>query len=309
MDTIPFTVVGGYLGAGKTTLLNHLLRHNAGRSIALLLNDFGSINIDADLIESAVGGQVNLVNGCICCSLSDGFEQALEDLRNVEPRPEAIVVEASGVADVGRLAQYGRRPGMNLEGIIVVADAESVRAKVVDKYVGPTVSRQLECADLIVLNKVDLVSREECGELMTWLSGIGDARIVHATRSRVPLEVLLGQHVPAEGRRPDWRDGSVPHDHFEQYVSWSFTTDKVFTSSAARLFAESLPAAVIRAKGFIRVEGGALLVLSVVGNRVSLQPSNTALRSTRLIAIGLKDQLVLQSLDDLVASCLFGGEV
>jgi G3E family GTPase len=194
---------------------------------------------------------------------------------------------------------------MNLDGIIVVADAESVRTKVVDKYVGPTVSRQLACADLIVLNKVDLVSREECGELMTWLSGIGDARIVHTTRSRVPLEVLLGQHVPAEGRRPDWRE--VPHDHFEQYVSWSFTTDKVFTSRAARLFAESLPAAVIRAKGFIGVEGGDLLVLNVVGNRVSLQPSYTALRSTRLIAIGLKDQLVLQSLDDLVASCLFGG--
>lgn len=304
--TIGFTVIGGYLGTGKTTLLNHLLRHNDGRRIAVLLNDFGSINIDADLIESRVDSQISLTNGCICCSLSDGFERAIEQLCNLQPAPQAIVVEASGVADVQRLAQYGHRPGLSLDGIIVVADAETVRAKAADKYVGETVCSQLRCADLIVLNKMDLLPSEACAALMTWLGRIGGARIVATTWSQVPLEVVLGQQGV---RQIPVFESVASHDHVEQYVSWSFASDKIFQRSAAQKFSESLPEAVIRAKGFIRVEGSELLALQVVGRRVSLQPSAATLRSTRLVAIGRKDHLLLQSLDAVVASCLIGRDV
>ena len=154
---IPFTIIGGYLGAGKTTLLNHLLKNANGHRFALLINDFGTINIDAALIESTSENQINLTNGCVCCSISDGFYEAIEQLIATEPTPDHIVVEASGVADVQNLSQYGYGHALKLDGILVVADAETVQQKAVDKYVAETVKRQLRCADIVSLNKVDLI--------------------------------------------------------------------------------------------------------------------------------------------------------
>src|SRR4051794_19414238 len=126
-NPIPLTVIGGYLGAGKTTLLNRLLHQNEGRRFAVLVNDFGSINIDAALIASHDGETMSLTNGCICCSLANGFLTALTQLRNRAEPPEHIIVEASGVADPLKIAQYGHTPGFRLESIIVLADAETVR--------------------------------------------------------------------------------------------------------------------------------------------------------------------------------------
>ena len=167
---IPFTVIGGYLGAGKTTLLNHILSEANGTRFALLVNDFGEVNIDGALIASETDTQINLTNGCVCCTLVDGFFDALEQLLNLEPAPEHIVVEASGVADVANTAQYGRGPGLTLDSIIVVADAETVREKSVDKYVGTTIQRQLAAADIIVLNKVDLVEDKVLEDCCAWLA-------------------------------------------------------------------------------------------------------------------------------------------
>ena len=104
---IAFTVLGGYLGAGKTTLLNRLLNASHGLRIALLINDFGAINIDSELIETQTDQQINLTNGCVCCGLTDGFDAAIDSLMSANPRPQHIVIEASGVADVHSLAQYG----------------------------------------------------------------------------------------------------------------------------------------------------------------------------------------------------------
>jgi len=111
-DRIPFTVIGGYLGAGKTTLLNHILRNNDGRRFALLVNDFGSINIDAALIKNQDGETINLANGCICCTLAAGFASAIYTILERDPLPDHIIVEASGVADPHKVAQYGRTPSM-----------------------------------------------------------------------------------------------------------------------------------------------------------------------------------------------------
>ncbi|RMF03443.1 MAG: GTP-binding protein, partial [Chloroflexi bacterium] len=93
---IPLTVIGGYLGAGKTTLLNHILRHNQGRRLAVIVNDFGKINIDAGLIESRDGETINLANGCVCCTLSGGLGVTLNNLLQRRPPPEHIIIEASG---------------------------------------------------------------------------------------------------------------------------------------------------------------------------------------------------------------------
>ena len=157
-DPIPLTVIGGYLGAGKTTLLNQLLRHNAGRRLAVLVNDFGSINIDAALITQHDGETMSLTNGCICCSLANGFLTALTQLKERPEPPEHIIVEASGVADPLKIGQYGHLPGFRLDGVIVLADAETVRRRARDSYVGRTVIRQLQGADVLILTKPDLVS-------------------------------------------------------------------------------------------------------------------------------------------------------
>ena len=110
---IRYSVIGGYLGAGKTTLLNRILQHNQGARFGLIVNDFGALNIDAELIESRTDSQVNLTNGCVCCTLVDGFHEALETVAAAEP--DHIIVEASGVADVANIAQFGHGPNLVLD--------------------------------------------------------------------------------------------------------------------------------------------------------------------------------------------------
>ena len=137
---IPVTVIGGYLGSGKTTLLNALLRGGHGRRLAVLVNDFGSINIDADLITAHGGDTISLANGCICCSLQDNLGTTLHSLAARSDPPDQIVIEASGVADPSRIGHYAMSlPGLHLDAVIVVADAEGIRRQARDKYVGDIV--------------------------------------------------------------------------------------------------------------------------------------------------------------------------
>ncbi len=153
----PLTVVGGFLGAGKTTLLNRLLAGARGR-YAVLVNDFGAINVDAGLVADHDGKTLRLTNGCVCCSLADGF---LDTLMRVlaEPEPfDHMVIEASGVGDPGAIAEIALvEPSLVLHGVIVLADAERLPTLAADRRLDETVARQIRSADLLVLNKCDLV--------------------------------------------------------------------------------------------------------------------------------------------------------
>jgi G3E family GTPase len=120
---VPFTVIAGYLGAGKTTLLNQILREADGQRIVVLVNDVGDTPIDPELIASRTAEAITLTNGCICCTLGDEFALALPDLLEMNPPIDRVVVEASGIGDPGRIAQYGTLPGFTLDGVIVLADA------------------------------------------------------------------------------------------------------------------------------------------------------------------------------------------
>ncbi len=122
----------------------------------MLVNDFGSINIDNDLVAKHDGDTIALTNGCICCSMVDGFAAALETVRALPLVPDRIIVEASGVAEPAGVAAYAHAPGLELDGIVVVADAETVEAKADDRYVGDIVRSQLQQADIVLLNKAGL---------------------------------------------------------------------------------------------------------------------------------------------------------
>ncbi len=267
---IPLTIIGGYLGAGKTTLLNHMLRNNQNRRIAVIVNDFGSINIDAQLIEQSDGETIQLANGCICCSLVNGFVLALLRLTEHSPLPEHIIIEASGVSDPGKIAQFGiSNPWIQLDGIIVVADAEMVRVLAADNYIGDAVMQQLRSADVIVLNKVDLISEQNRIELNAWmLSNMQNVHIVEAVQSNVPIELLIGEDMQHTALSLQAEHMPV-HDHTGEYTSWSYASHRPFQTEAFRAVANTLPAAIIRAKGILWLanDPGRKAIFQLVGKR------------------------------------------
>ena len=246
-DPIPVTVVGGYLGSGKTTLLNHLLRNGAGRRIAVLVNDFGSIGIDGDLIADADGETITLTNGCICCSVGSDLMQALWNVRDRPNPPDRVVIEASGIADPGPVAHHALTPGFDLDGVVVVLDAETVRRRERDPIIGRTIRRQLGAADVLVLNKVDLVPPAALERLDAWLrERAPKVPVLHAVNADVPLVALLG--VDHRELPPD-----EPHDHTGDYVSVSATFEQPLGRGALEEFLADLPPAVLRAKGIVRL--------------------------------------------------------
>ncbi len=297
---IAFTVIGGYLGAGKTTLLNHFLTQSSGRRFGVLINDFGAINIDAELIASRGETTITLTNGCICCSLADGFLNAVDQLLALETPPEHIVVEASGVAEVNQLAQYGHLPGLFLDGVLVVVDVETLLEKVNDRYVGQTVRRQINSADLVILNKVDLIDPSVLKACFEWLKQAHPkVRVVSSVRCELPLPVLAGQ--PMHERRSEFLFPEHAH-----YTSWNHVLNDPVTREQLEFFAEGLDATVIRAKGTSGGPSGSGLQLQVVGRRVQITSMNNVGLGTRLVAIGLAGQIDTRSLDALAAQS-FGG--
>ena len=201
-DRIPITLIGGYLGAGKTSLLNHLLTHaGGGERIAVLVNDFGALGLDAALVARRDADTVTLTNGCVCCTIADDFGTALDaQVRAGEP-PERIVVETSGVAEPGKTARYASGwPGVRLDAVLTVVDLETIRARVKDRFVGGLVARQIEAADLIVANKSDRVDARVRLSTTGWLARRAPlAALIRTTHGRVAPSVVLGVDMRASG--------------------------------------------------------------------------------------------------------------
>ncbi|MCB0067630.1 MAG: GTP-binding protein, partial [Caldilineaceae bacterium] len=286
---VPFTVIGGYLGSGKTTLLNHILRNNPGERIALLVNDFGTINIDAELIERQEGNTIGLADGCICCSLAAGFFVALETVLQQDPLPDRVIVEASGVADPGKIARYGESPSFALDGVIVVVDVETVQARAGDKYVGRTVTRQLASADLLVLNKIDLITPERKREVAAWLARVApQSRLIEARFGSVPPAFLFG--LDGDRTLSTLAANGDDHDHDAGYTTWTHVSPAPTTREAFEEYVRQLPHTVIRGKGFVYLaaQPDRQQIFQLVGPRWTLKPGalwQAEQRMTRIVFI------------------------
>lgn len=287
---IPLTVLGGFLGAGKTTLVNHLLRAELDRRVAVLVNDFGAIDIDAELITARDGETLSLANGCVCCSLAGGLMKALLELCQRPEPPEHLLIETSGVADPWKIAQIGLAGrAFRLDAIIVLADAETVREQSDDPHVGDIIRRQLAVADLLVLNKCDLIGTEQRRMVRDWLDRqVPGARVIETEHAQLSPELLLGE---ASARSPAAQEMPDSQDHEAVFQRWSFSTDQVFDGAALRTLIAELPPGVLRAKGVVRLaeDPERRYILQRVGRRWSLQPGDggTENPTSRLVVLGM----------------------
>ncbi len=305
LERIPVTLIGGYLGAGKTSLLRHLLTHAAGERIAVLVNDFGAIGLDAALVARSDAETVTLTNGCVCCSIADDFGAALDaQVRSAEP-PARIVVETSGVAEPGKSASYASGwPGVRLDAVITVVDLETVRTQARDRFVGDLIVRQIESADLIVANKSDRVTPPARRSTTDWLAGHAcRATLLETCHGRVAPAIVLGLDVPDSGgfaagsgedearfRPPVEPVASAPGTHeadgpdahsatggeaHPAFVRVSCRTREPFDRAHLAAALDALPGTVVRFKGVVRLRDrpGRPFVLQGVGRRWSLEPT------------------------------------
>ncbi len=295
--TIPVTVIGGFLGAGKTTLVNHLLRNADGLRIGVLVNDFGALPIDRDLIVGSDGDTLEISGGCICCSYGSDLMEALLELPQRRPGIDRVLIETSGVALPGMVASaVGLLEAYALDGIVVLADAETVRRQAADAYLGDTITRQLAAADLVILNRCDLIAAGARDETLRWLEEqVPNGRVVPAERSVVPAELVLGlrggDRASGALRTPGGIAASMLYESVEITSDRAVDVDRLAQALAAP------DAGVLRAKGCLRDIGGRLVVLQIVGRRFECAEAPAGETPGTLVAIGLRGQLDRAAID------------
>ncbi|HMN83027.1 MAG TPA: GTP-binding protein [Burkholderiaceae bacterium] len=315
----PVTVLGGYLGAGKTTVLNHLLRHAGGRRIAVVINDFGELNIDADLVEGRTDDMISIAGGCVCCGFGDDLLDTLQRLRDAPEPFDHVVIETSGVALPRNLrAAISLAPGLAVAATIVLADAESVRRQAADRYMGDTVRDQLESADLLLLTKCDLLPAVEVDAVQTWLSGQAPAPVLRTVRGEVPIEVLLGDFErtaprpaapvanapgtdalaadapPRTSRLLGSAAGTLrpPAHATARYDTAAFTVPAPVDPPRLAAALARLAPPLVRAKGLVPAADGRLQAVQLVGRRWSVDPAPAgAAGEGRLVAIAAGEPL------------------
>jgi G3E family GTPase len=282
VTTTSVTVIGGYLGAGKTTVVNHLLRVS-DEPLAVLVNDFGEVSIDVDLIVSHDGTTMELANGCICCSLVDGFVEALATIQARPEPPGRILIEASGVADPMAVAAYAHRPGLRYDGTVVAADATDIRRLLDDKYVGDTVGAQLRGADIVLATKADLCHPDDLSSVLHWLAEVADAPVIAVHKGRVSPAAVTGIE-PSPATQVIDTPTQPPPD----FSAVTCTADRALARDQFMDALKALPDDVVRVKGIVMFEDDpATWAVHRVGRRLELSPiPETTATVSRVVLMG-----------------------
>jgi G3E family GTPase len=330
-NLVPLTIITGFLGAGKTTLLNRILNSDHGLKIAVLVNDFGSVNIDDALVQatSVDGDTISLANGCICCTIRGDLMQAVADLFTTDTPPEYIILETSGVSDPLEVALTFRDvPRMNslvrIDSIITVVDAEQFPRAERDNMYAVLIMNQIGMADIIVLNKTDLVEPDELAALEKRINHIMPrSRIFRTTQANVPLELLLGVgaydpaniiertpadvHVHEHGAHHD----HAHTDHSTVFDTWSWSSEKPMSLKAVQRALIKTSPDIYRMKGIIHAHDfpDNRIVMHVVGIRSYFemehmwQPEEPHI--TQIVAIGTSGAINGEELTALFEACLY----
>ena len=304
---VPVLLVAGFLGAGKTTVVNRLLARAGGKRIAAVVNDFGAINIDAELVAGAVDGVVSLSNGCICCSLEGDLLRTLAMLLRREPRPEAIVIETSGVADPGDIVRNLMDPVVwreaPLETVLCVVDATAPAASLED----PLLRAQLRAADLVALSKTDLAGATDALRAAVRAIRPG-ALVVEAPGGDIPLPLLFPDD-PA--RPPVPRDPGRPRPAAERFESLSWTADRPLSLPRLQAAIGRLAPRLARAKGLFEAaeQPGRPMQFQLAGGRATLAaagPRPEGAPVARIVFIAEIGVLSRAEIGAVMAGCVAG---
>jgi len=302
---LPLTVIAGYLGAGKTTLVNHLLATSGGRRILVMVNDFGDIAIDAELIATQDGEAIVLSNGCVCCSMGSDLFRTFSKALNMMPRPDHLVVEASGVAEPNRIANIARaEPDLSFDAIITLVDAQNARKHLGDPLIASTLRAQIQSADLLLLTKTDLADLKDTPLLESDLKRLNKAApLLCCGVGSVPSDILIG---PKAEYKHQASDSEPTPDHEELYSRWSFSSDATPEEAVLQKLLQGLPPGILRLKGISTDKHRSRsFIFHLAGQQIhtsSAEPRENAVPGIRAVAIGLGGKLPVAALE-----AAFGG--
>jgi G3E family GTPase len=316
---MPVTIITGFLGSGKTTLLNHILSNNQGLKIAVLVNEFGDIDIDSQLLASVSEDKIELKNGCICCTIDNNLLEAVcKILQQYQPGKDSsvnyLVIETAGLADplpiVLQFLGTDLRDSTRLDAILTMVDAETFTP---EQYHSEAAKSQLLYSDIILLNKIDLVSTAHVNSLESYIYLIKDhAKVLRSRFGEVPLPLILDVNFAqlgsaAQALSEPEKAAKTNHLNADGFTSISFRSDRPFSLKKFQQFLDhQLPDTVFRAKGILWFdESPACHVFQLSGHRFHIDDSAwvaTASPSNQLVIIGRK--LNTLQLQQQLTNCL-----
>lgn len=308
-------MIAGFLGAGKTTLLNRILNEHHERRIGVLVNDFGEVSIDAELVTNIEGETISLANGCVCCTIRDDLVNAVLQLTEAETPPDFIVTETSGVSDpesASRALVISTKTAskISLNCIITVVDAEQVlELHGSDEKLAID---QIEAADIVVVNKVELATAGQLQQVRSWIQSISPlARVIETNYGEVPMELIFGvEERPAINTETSKPGHQHEHaDHSATFSSYTWSEDRALAFQSIYHAFKTLPLSVFRAKGILHLidVDNKRVILQMVGKRVSLtkgEPWGDVKPRSQIVAIGARGVINERDLDKLFTSCI-----